>query len=303
MGRIEQVLDVLGIACAAAINGAGIMVPAQVYQGFPTGPELTTILSQNQYAVSLFPLPGGRRLPPRGKDAVAKTTLVPPTVTSSISTVFMPDGITTQITFAGVLHTYNFYVIFRHPTLGTLSAYYQSQESDTLVSLAARISDALNAYPDPSVLIYALGPTVVIYGLTLVHCNIGTTGTVTQFQSRYEQRIQVSIWTPSAYQNTGVPDVDTPVSLRAAVVDAIINNVGTDMNMWYALPDTTSVRLRLSAMPFPKDESQSDYNVYESHMVFLAEYVLQSVVSATQVGVIDGTTTVGTFSPILTIGG
>jgi len=303
MGRIEQVLDVLGLACTAAINSAGITVPGQGYQGFPTGPELTTILSQNQYAVSFFPLPGGRRLPPRGKDRITQTVLIPPTVTSSVAMVLMPDGLATQITFSGTPGLYNFYVIFSHPTRGVQSAGYQSLGYDTLVTIASQLASALRGYPDPSVVVYESGPTVIIYGLTNVHCNIGTIGTMTQFQSRFEQRIQVSVWTPSAYQNTGVPLVDTPVSLRASVVDAIINNVGTDMDMWYALPDTSSVRLRLFALPTPKDESQSDYNVYEAHMIFLAEYVLQSVISGTQVGVIDETTSIDSLSPIVTVGG
>jgi hypothetical protein len=297
MGKVDDVVDVLGIAITTAINNAGITVPAQGYQGWPSAPELTAILNQAQYAYSVYPLPGGRRLPPRGKD-ITQATFTPSTVHSSVTA----SGATSQITLWGTPGVYNFYIVFVHPIFGKQYVYYRSLATDTIVTIASALAGLFSAVPSP-VTATSSGSIITVSNATLVHCNIGSTGTINAFQSRFEQRIQVSVWTPNAYQNTGAPSLDTPKSIRAAVCDAIANNVGTDMNMWYTLPDNTDMRLRLMSMPVLRDDSQSDYNVYEAHMIYLAEYVLKSTVPTTQVELIDESITIDRFIPISIIGG
>lgn len=296
MGRIEQVCDVLGQAITVAITAAGIVSPAQVYIGWPVGTELTELINQGGYAVTIYPLPGGRRLAPRGKD-ISKSMFPTPTVSTSVAT-----GANTQLIISGTPGIYNFNVLFVHPILGRQFVYYRSTGNDTLSTIATAIAALFSTVPSP-VTATASGSSVTISGATGVKCNVGTVGSVTSFASRFEQRIQVSVWTPTAYQNTGNPSVDTPLSLRSAVCDAIINAVGTDMNMWYVLPDGTYARIRLSAIPAYKDDSQADYNLYEAHLIFLVEYVLQTTLSATQVGVIEETTTIGDETPLTIIGG
>jgi hypothetical protein len=219
-----------------------------------------------------------------------------------VTAVVTASGTTSHITLSGTPGVYNFYVVFIHPIAGKQYVYYRSTVNDTLATIASAIASLFAVVPSP-VTATVSGSIVTIQNATLVHCNVGSTGTVNSFQSRFEQRIQVSIWTPNAYQNTGIPSVDTPKSIRAAVCDAIVNNVGTDMNMWYTLPDNTDMRLRLTSMPVLRDDSQSDYNVYEAHMIYMAEYVLKSTIPTTQVGIVDELTTIDSSIPISIIGG
>lgn len=296
MGRIEDTCTVLGKACLQSVLDAGVLVPAQFYIGAPFGPSLTKILTQSQYAVTVFPLPGGRRLPPRGYSHVS-TFIIAPTVVATVT-----NGINIDLNLTGTPGVYNFNVVFDHPVLGTQFIYYRSTLADTLTTIASNIVTLLNAVGSP---LFSLSnaSNIAITGVSNVRCNIGTIGTYSQFQSRFEQRIQVSTWTPNAFQDTNNPTVDTPLSLRSVLCDAIISAVGTDMNQWYTLPSGSALRLRLSALPAYVDESQSDYNLYEAHMIFLAEYVIETTSQGTQVGVIEDQTTISTFTPILFIGG
>jgi hypothetical protein len=266
--------------------------------GAPFGPSLTKILTQGQWALTVFPLTGGRRLPPRGKDR-SEIVLIPATLTVAIASSAMG----TTMTFAGVPQAnLNLSVIIQHPAIGKQYLYYQTQAGDTLVSIAYAVFQLISGLTSPIVCTVS-GPVVTIISSLYSACHIGTTGTVLTFASRFEQRIQVSTWTPNASSSTNNLAFDENAGLRASVCDAIISNVGTDMNMWYDLPDATALRLRLSALPTYIDDSQTDYNLYVSHMIFLAEYTLVSSNSATQVGVIEEATSIGGATQVITIGG
>ena len=278
MGRIEDVCTVLGKACMASVVNANVTVPAQFYVGSPFGPSLTKILTQAQYAVTVMPMQAGRRITPRTIQHVT---------TSIVQSPLLCEVTQTGLLFSGsCIADLNINIIATCRNIGVKIISYTTTSNDTLDSLASHAALAFQGLGGP-VTGASSGAAVNVTGVVALQCNVGSTGTVTQETSRFEQRIKVSTWTPTAYKNTGDPINDPNKGLRAAVTDAIINAVGTESNMWYDMGDGTSARFRLTALPFYVDDSQSDYNLYESHIVYLAEYSLVSVTPVTQVGVVE----------------
>ena len=295
MGRIEMVMDAFGIATQAAIANLGMTVPAQGYKGWPVGSELTEILNQGQYAVSFYPLPGGRKVQPRGFFHQDITVNVP-TLTVNL------DQFGSTLTFGGTVSPCNLNVIINHPFFGNRFAYYRVQSFDSLSSIAIVVAAAINTLP-PGVSAFPNGSSVTVSGSRGVKCNIGGSGTITQEVLRVEQRMQISVWAPTAFSNSGNPAIDNPLSLRSAITDVIISNIGSEANPFLITADGKYVRVKLSAPPRYVDDSQSDYNVYESHIIFTAEYAYYNTDNATQVGVIEEFTSIGGLAPVTTIGG
>lgn len=261
MGRIEQVVDALITSITSSINAAGFTTPTQVSMGWPVATELVEIVSQVQPQVSIYPLAGGRSINPRGihisRPAIGSTSLNY-TLASNV------------LTFTGnVTGGLNVAIGVGHKTKGFQIVEYTTSSSDTLTTLATAITTKLNAIGTP-LSATSSGAAITFTNATSISPRIGTTGTITNVVMAWEQMIQVSVWAPNA-------------AMRAALTDIIISNVGTQVNPWLDLGDTTGVYLKLTAAPRYTDESQSDYNLYESHTRYLAQYEILNVVPAAQV--------------------
>ena len=113
--------------------------------------------------------------------------------------------------------------------------------------------------------------TLAVYGTNSLSAQVLGGGHVYSEVLRWEQRVQVSVWAPTA-------------KLREALTDAFISVIGTDDKPFLDLGDGTSSFFRLSAPPVYKDDGQLSKNIYESHTIYTAEYSILSNYAATQVG-------------------
>lgn len=270
MGRIEAVQGVLGHAIEDAINQTAITAKGEIYRGYPGPDELRDMMNAKAWIVSIVPTSsGGRAVPARGYQH-RYFTVTPAGIVGLITS--------TGVTFSGTVHAgVNVRVFVKHPLLGVKSIPYHTAAGDTLATVATAIAAGINALPAPAGAT-ASGASVAVSGVSDVHCNIGSTGSVAREVARYEQMLDVAVYAASAYDPTGGPNDN----LRSLIVDAIMRSVGTKKTFDYDLGDGTSSFIRQSTPPVYKDNSQTDFGVFEAHIVCKAQYPVLDVEQATQ---------------------
>ena len=131
MGRIEQVLSAVRSQIGLALALANAPGQGQVIVGWPTAPELSDISNQGNSQISIYPLPGGRRVAPRGFGYSFQTIdpiTLSATATGSIITI-------TGVIMGGLN-------IFAYLSQGIAS--YHTLSTDTLTTATAGLNAAIN---------------------------------------------------------------------------------------------------------------------------------------------------------------
>lgn len=284
MSRINDVLTAFGQNVSSAINTySGITTPSQTIVGWPNFEDLTKIIQQGQYLVSIFDT-GKTRDTSRFYPQWMKLSDPNVTLTASISG--------NVITFAGTVPSsgsqFNVHTLVGAPLQDTL---VQTVAGDTPSTVATKVKNAIVAAGIPGVSATVSGTSVTVTGSPNIKCNIGGSATLAREVARHKRTIQVSMWCPNP-------------QIRASVGDAISANVGVKglSTKFITLPDGTNVWAEWYSSA-DVDDKQADYSVFIRHLFFNLEYGVLQYQQATQIGAIQETWQVqGVTLPSITEG-
>lgn len=283
---LDSVLTAIAEAVTAAINAAGITQPGQVYKGWPTATEIVKVLGQPnaQWMVSVYPHNARNATRWIENDAITSRSF--PAAYLSATVV----GNSMTITGAGAIPVGNAPInvhAFMHGVNADVYAVAHAGDSDTMV--ASGIAQAVNALGLPGISAVNVANDVVLTGAVWDFANFGGTGSYAFEATRVARQVQITIWT------TGDPTdpLNIDNSLRFSILDAIVGLIGTRQNH-FITDSTETVVFILYASDIADDESESSYSLYASHVFFNVEYTAHVIVPATQVGVVEPTTTVQT---------
>lgn len=280
---LDSVLNAIRREVTNAINAAGIPQQGQVIKGWPTAPQLVEILAQptSEWQVSIYPLPS--RPGTRWIDDDLGTTAPIVYLLGSVS------GNTLTLTGAGVPAIDTTTDVNIHAFIKGVNAdvFAIGSPGDDPSATAIDVANAVNALSLPGITATPTANTVVLSGAVWQSVNIGGTGTRSTEATRLKRMVQVTVW--STGDATSPQGVDS--TLRFAILDAILTNLGTRRKHFIRADDGTQVYIS-SHGDTADDDSQSSYSLYASFIYFDIEYSLASVTPATQIGVAIPTTTV-----------
>jgi hypothetical protein len=243
--------------------------PGQVGIGFPLGSSISQILGQNQSQVSLFPLEGVSQNRTSRRPRWQKLTTTTPLLSAAVSGI---NSQTEAIVFSGTpTPGLNVHTFFGAPLQ---DAYYQTQQGESLASLAAAVASGVialggSAVPTPD--------AVIVTGSPSLRCNIGVSagaGMVAEVR-RMMKLFQVSAWCANAVS-------------RNTIAAAIGNNVGIDTTPFLIASDGSAIWVRLRN-EYWIEKSQSSYSLYEYHAIFECEYPTLASTAATTIEAIPAT--------------
>jgi len=257
---LTSALTIVQNAVAAAINDANVPSRGQVIIGWPLGEELqkTLALRGEQHIVSIWPLPGSRKV-----DDYALESFTVDTPPSLIATVLR-----NVVTFSGAVAAgINVYGQIAPILPG---AHIQASAGDTLASIAAAFAAAINALAYSGITASANGAAVTVAGARVLKVNVAGSSVVTTEVQRVETPIQVTTW------------AQDPL-IRGLIHDAITTGVGTKDRRFPVAGQDANLEYARDSW---NDDSQSTYGLYQSVVVFLCEYAILRTATATQIDAI-----------------
>lgn len=273
--RIQDVLESIRDAITAALNAAisaGNLAstPAQVVVGWPASTELVNIINQSEYQVSVFLLPGGKMI----MDEAPQTFPVPG---QSVPLMAAVSG--NAITFSGsVVAGLNVHAFVGAPLS---DAYYQTLSGDSLASVATAVKNRIITLSLPGISASVSGDVTTVTGSPYVSCNVGLSTVALQRECVYLQKsVQVSVW------------CSNPM-VRYAVVEPILESIGTTDNSFLTLSDGMAMRIQNSGRGnWYNDKMQSAYSTYVEHIIFDVEFFVTKSLSGAQVESLEEETSI-----------
>lgn len=188
-----------------------------------------------------------------------------------------------QITFSGAASGgLNIHVLMAPgiKEFPTADALYQTVNTDTLNTIATAVAAAITAQGFTAA---ASGAVVTVSSGYAQKVNIGGTGSISQEVNRIERFVQCSIFAP------------TP-ELRNAFADALMNALtGSIAQPFLTLPDGAGAWVKTIGDDYT-EQAQMSYTLYQAHITYSVEYMLENVSAATQIGAAEVTETIGSNS-------
>ena len=264
MATVDQVLTAIRDAVYDLLVGLyGDNPPAQIGIGFPYAPSLSEILGEGEAQISVYPLSKAAQNRTSRKP-FWKTSVQNPVTLIVTKTV---SGSNFHLTFSGTaagglnIHT------FIQPN--TVDAYYATQNTDSLNSIATAVAAAITALSVPGVTASASGAVVTVSGTPYLKCNIGGTSVMVQEVRRAMLPVQLSVWAPDA-------------ASRQAIGALIENGFALDFPIPFLnAADGSAIWIRQRSTPAWSDDSQRSYSLYEWHCIYECEFpTLQSATGA-----------------------
>lgn len=249
---------------SAVSNYSGVNMPAQCIIGWPNFEDLTKIIQQGQYQVSIYD---------DGK--VRDTTrFFPQWMAKSPVNVQMTAAVSgNTITFGGTVQpNLNVWTFFGAPISGVL---YQTKFNDTLNTVASGVASAVISGGGSA---GASGSVTTVNSTPYVQCNVGGSGVLAREVSRQRRTIQVTVWAADPLTRDAIAEtIETYVGAKGSRVSQFLP-IGDGTNVWVDYQTSCN-----------RDDKQSDYSMYTRDIFYTMEYGLLQIQTATQIGIAQET--------------
>lgn len=279
MSRYLDAMKALANAISSAVNTySGVSIPSQTIIGWPNFEDLTKIIQQGQYQISIF------------DDGKVKDTtrFFGQWMYTSLPSVPLSGAISgNTLTFSGSVPAsgqLNVHTLFGAPLVDSL---YQPTASEALSGVAAGVAAAVVSAGGSAT---ASGNVVTFSGTPVIKCNIGGSATLSREVSRQRRTVQVSVWCPDPIMRDNVADA----------IETYVGAKGNSQTQFYPMGDGTKIWVDYQTS-CDKDDKQADYSMYMRDIFYTVEYGMMQTQTATQIGAIKETYTVQgtTLSPIV----
>lgn len=290
MTRLDAVLSAHVTAAYDAVTAAGITttIPSPMVNGWTDAGELGSVARGGGYVLDVVAVEPSGPSPRTTRPArlVPKPAANGLTVTALTRTSFELGGV---IVAGNALH-----VIVRNAAGVEVDRYVVVAATDTLATLAARVSQQFSAVMDADVTfsVTANGATIGVSGAAATVVKPVLAASALRRKAQRVQRVQITLWTSSK-------------ALRANVPEAIVNAIGTDESedVWLPLGDGTFCVTRYVSGPRRTNENLETDSLLRADLFFNARYDLVVPLRLTPIVAITATATSGQSTNEQLIGG
>jgi len=290
MTRLDAVLSAHVTAAYDAVTAADITtpIPSPMVNGWTDAGELGSVARGGGYVLDVVAVEPSGPSPRTTRPArlVPKPAANGLTVTALTRTSFELGGV---IVAGNALH-----VIVRNAAGVEVDRYVVVAATDTLATLAARVSQQFSAVMDADVTfsVTANGTTIGVSGAAATVVKPVLAASALRRKAQRVQRVQMTLWTSSK-------------ALRANVPEAIVNAIGTDESedVWLPLGDGTFCMTRYVSGPRRTNENLETDSLLRADLFFNARFDLVVPIRLTPIAVITAGTTSGSATNEQLIGG